>query len=728
MRTFRLSVIFMLLVMIIGVMLWSSHAFAGNIDPDNDGSACAYGENVGWINLNPTGGGVTVYDSVLAGFAWGENVGWINFNCWTTLTCLDVSYNVTNDGAGNLSGYAWGENIGWINFAPTGGGVTINPNTGVFSGKAWSENTGWISFDATSPVAFQVKTSWRGNQSPVANSQSVTTSEDTAKTITLTGSDADGDTLTYTVLTTPVNGTLTGTAPNLTYTPAANFNGSDNFTFKVNDGAADSNVATVSITVTSVNDPPVLNSIGSRAVNEGDTLTITVSGSDPDGGTLTYSATGMPSGATFNATTQTFDWTPAYTQSGIYNVTFTVSDGSLTDSEVVSVTVNNIDQTPEVRVDGAASGNQQSQTVAWNYMDREYMVLWQDFRNGSGNPDIYGVRLDKDGNRMTGDLPIVVQAAKQAGPWVSYGVEGYLAVWIDQRNSGTTGTDVYGAWILTDGTVSSEFVVTNASANQRAASVFYNPAVNNFLVTWTDDSNGASDVNIWGAILNPGGGISSGPFAMVTATGNQRGPYVRYDYGNGRYFMVWFDNRSGNYDVYGSRVSSGGSLSDGSGLVISNATGDQKNPRLTDRDPYSGLGNYVLSWIDLRNGQADIYGALINEVGTKAGSDIQIAGGSYDQRAASIDVDWLRSGYAVVSWIDKRNGTDFDIYRAQVDQSGVVSGETLVSGAGTGAANNQVGPLVTYSDDYGTDNGFLIIWRDNRSGVDYDLYGSKAWP
>lgn len=57
----------------------------------------------------------------------------------------------------------------------------------------------------------------------------------------------------------PGIGTLSGTAPSLTYTPAANYNGTDSFTFKVNDGTVDSNVATVTITVTPVNDAPVAN-------------------------------------------------------------------------------------------------------------------------------------------------------------------------------------------------------------------------------------------------------------------------------------------------------------------------------------------------------------------------------------------------------------------------------------------------------------------------------------
>ncbi len=412
-------------------------------------------------------------------------------------------------------------------------------------------------------------------------------------------------------------------------------------------------------------------------------------------------------------------------------ITLTLTDGGAGDHDLVANGVIDDPGGPSLPTEvliSSATGNQQSQTVAWNSVDKEYLVLWQDFRNGSANPNIYGARLDINGSVVATDLPIVTQTAKQAGPWVAYGGGGYLAVWIDQRNMSTTGTDVYGAWILPDGTVSSEFVVTNAPSNQRAASVIYNPSANNFLVTWIDETNGISNIDVWGAIVNPGGGVSSGPFAMVTATGNQRGPYARYDYGTSQYFMVWFDNRGGNYDIYGSRVSSSGALLDGSGLVISNAAGDQKNGRMTDRRPADGINNFVLSWIDFRNGQPDIYGAIVDGTGTKIGSDVAISTGSWEERAASIDVDYVRTKQAVVSWIDNRNGTDFDIYRAQVDQSGVVSGEALVAGAGTGAANNQQGPLSFYTADGGVDNGFLMLWRDNRSGVDYDLYGIKVWP
>src|SRR5206468_4814587 len=86
------------------------------------------------------------------------------------------------------------------------------------------------------------------------------TDEDTAKAITLSASDVEGSPLSYVVGTGPAHGTLSGTAPVLIYTPAANYNGSDSFTFKANDGKLDSNVAMVPIRVNPVNDPPVASS------------------------------------------------------------------------------------------------------------------------------------------------------------------------------------------------------------------------------------------------------------------------------------------------------------------------------------------------------------------------------------------------------------------------------------------------------------------------------------
>lgn len=94
------------------------------------------------------------------------------------------------------------------------------------------------------------------NTAPTADPQSVTTMFNTPVTISLTGSDPEGDSLTYEIVTGPAHGVLSGTAPSLTYTPDTGFTGNDSFTFSVFDGELHSNPATVSITVNPATPPP----------------------------------------------------------------------------------------------------------------------------------------------------------------------------------------------------------------------------------------------------------------------------------------------------------------------------------------------------------------------------------------------------------------------------------------------------------------------------------------
>jgi subtilisin family serine protease len=187
------------------------------------------------------------------------------------------------------------------------------------------------------------------NSAPVANAQSVTTPEDTAKTITLSATDANGDTLSYIIVNGPSKGSLSSifNTNQVTYTPNANYNGSDSFTFKANDGKVDSNLATVSITVTATNDAPVLQAIGDKNVNELTNLTFTASATDADGDQLTYSLIGAPQGATINASTGVFNFTPTEAQGpGTYTFKVRVTDGTTPVSQDVTVTVYEVNIAP----------------------------------------------------------------------------------------------------------------------------------------------------------------------------------------------------------------------------------------------------------------------------------------------------------------------------------------------------------------------------------------------
>src|SRR5205807_1405227 len=143
----------------------------------------------------------------------------------------------------------------------------------------------------------------------------VTTDEDTAKAITLSATDVEGSTLTYTIVVGPAHGTLSGSAPALTYTPAADYNGSDSFTFKANDGALNSNLATVSLTIVAVNQAPV--AANQTITTAEDTAApIVLAATDREGSPLTYTVVSGPAHGTLSGTAPTVTYTPAANYNG----------------------------------------------------------------------------------------------------------------------------------------------------------------------------------------------------------------------------------------------------------------------------------------------------------------------------------------------------------------------------------------------------------------------------
>src|SRR6185436_16038450 len=203
-----------------------------------------------------------------------------------------------------------------------GTATVTNATSGAFTYTPAANATGVDSFtfkarDASvdSNVATVTVTITAVNDAPVAAAQAVTTNEDTPKAITLSATDEEGATLTYTVVASPAHGALSGTAPTLTYTPAANYNGPDSFTFKANDGTADSNVATVSITVTSVNDAPVATA-QAVTTTEDTAKAITLGATDVEGSALTYIVVTPPAHGTVTGAAPTLTYTPAANYNG----------------------------------------------------------------------------------------------------------------------------------------------------------------------------------------------------------------------------------------------------------------------------------------------------------------------------------------------------------------------------------------------------------------------------
>lgn len=150
---------------------------------------------------------------------------------------------------------------------------------------------GWLSFEYKGEATCY-------NRAPTALPQAVVTDEDVPVAITLTGTDPENDALTYTVLDAPKHGTLSGTVPALTYTPAPGYYGPDQFTFKVNDGQLDSAPARIDITVRLVNRAPVIVSPAVTVATEAATYRYDVNAEDPDRDVLVYAIDRSPDALT----------------------------------------------------------------------------------------------------------------------------------------------------------------------------------------------------------------------------------------------------------------------------------------------------------------------------------------------------------------------------------------------------------------------------------------------
>ena len=198
------------------------------------------------------------------------------------------------------------------------------------------------------------------NDAPVANAQNIATNEDTALAITLVATDVDSASLTYTIVSGPSNGTLSGTAPNLIYTPNLDYFGPDSFSLSASDGSAVSNIATVVITINPINDAPLAAS-QSVTTNEDEPVSITLAATDVDSGALTFTILSGPSHGTLSGTAPNVIYTPELNYNGPDAFTYVASDGAATSNiATVSIAVSGVNDAP-VAADDAYSTAEDAQ-------------------------------------------------------------------------------------------------------------------------------------------------------------------------------------------------------------------------------------------------------------------------------------------------------------------------------------------------------------------------------
>jgi hypothetical protein len=309
---------------------------------------------------------------------------------------------------------------------------------------------------------------------------------------------------------------------------------------------------------------------------------------------------------------------------------------------------------PSDPVFGPAPGSQSRESVAFD--GANYFVAWTEFR-WDAYGDVYGARVTPSGTVLDpGGIAIASGTDQQTGPTVAFGGGVYLVTWMNYRTGATD--DVYGARVTTGGTVldPSGIAISAAAGDQRDPAVASDGT--DFLVTWDDTRAGLQDV--YGVRVSAGGVVrDSGGFVISSEPNEQLRPAVAFD--GADYFVVWADARSGQYRIYGTRVTPAADVLDPGGIAISSSNGGNASVTF-------GGANYLVVWQSDAN---DIYGARVTPTGVvldPAGIAVSTAPGyQIGPVVASDGADYL------VAWTDYRaGGNNEDIYGARVSAAGIV--------------------------------------------------------
>ncbi len=267
---------------------------------------------------------------------------------------------------------------------PSRGTLTLNPDGGfTYTPDANASGVDTFSYKANdgsadSGPALVTITVVPVNDAPSAEDQSVVVRAGTPAPIALVAHDVDGDTLTYSVTAGPAHGTLSGTAPNLLYTPTAGYAGADSFTFTARDGVVNSPAAAVQLQVRAPGRAPEAEDQW-MIIDEDTAVEITLSAGDPEGDPLTFTIVTPPAHGTLSGTLPNVIYTPDPDFEGEDRFTFRASDG-LNNSNLASVDiwvwgVNDSPIVTPVQVEVGPDGSVDGQLVATD-PEGDWVFYW----------------------------------------------------------------------------------------------------------------------------------------------------------------------------------------------------------------------------------------------------------------------------------------------------------------------------------------------------------------
>jgi hypothetical protein len=403
------------------------------------------------------------------------------------------------------------------------------------------------------------------------------------------------------------------------------------------------------------------------------------------------------------------------------------------------------------------------------------IIIWTDFRNGTGNSDIYAAKISADGKPLWGPYGVALCEASgnQGNPKAtSDGDNGATVVWQDER-SGQSG--IYARRVNKDGKAlwapdGKTICSSNFSAEFPQVSTICN---GNSVIVWQDKRNGGLDVYAQSLNLNGVNVWKTNGIDIVTGYGSvtQQKPKIVKS-GKDEYVIAFEDYRNGYSNIYSQKINNKGKIIwNREAVRVCSALGDQFNPEMVTDD----MGGAIVVWEDYRNKKSLIYAQKLDPFGTKLWDEngiliCQVEGEKLNPKICKdgkggailawqesrtdnnalkvycqrIDKDgailWKPEGMslttssnvqtnlkitqdgeggAVVTWVEYKGNTNTpDIFAQRINENGVVVW-------GLKALAVCKAPEAQRNPDINSNGEFIIVWEDSGGG-NYDIYAQKV--
>lgn len=516
------------------------------------------------------------------------------------------------------------------------------------------------------------------NTAPVADAQSLSTDENSALAITLTGSDADGDSLGFTVTSDPANGTLSGTAPDLTYTPDTDFSGDDSFSFTVNDGSVDSAAATISITV---NPLYYIGGTVTGAVNAGLVLENNGSDSLPVAGSSFTFPTQLAGGSAYEVTVAA---PPSQQLCSVNNASGTVASA---DVDNVAVLCRSWGTAGVIETEAGEAGSPQisfdgngNALAIWIQNDGTYDRVWANRYTVAGGWGTAEVISSSTGDATSPQI-LVDGDGDALATWSQMGPT-YANLW-------TAFFQVGSGWGIPG------FIEYN-EGDVRNPQVALHGASGTGFIVWEQDTapGGPAPSNIWAIEYNAGSGFGTAE-QIESSFGNARVPQIVFD-SEGNALAVWhqFDGSSRD-DIRANTWSPAGGWGTPTEIETTDA-GHSRNPQLV----IDGNDKVTVVWQSDDGTRYNIWATTFTAAGGWGADELIETDDAGDATTPQLAVD--AAGNLIAVW-SQHDGTRYNtVANTWRTDSGWGTAETIESHDGTSA-----GTQVAFDPE----GNAIAVWR-----------------